>query len=223
MSLIVPHESTESIDCVISRLLVSIDVLSGAIRGVSRYAADQHSATYGILCTRHKRQLSETSGTLLCANSLELGKVSEALRQCALLERAVHAFTYVKSLGRPSRRIYAYPVCGSARRKDIKYDLHIEFEKGESIAFAVSDVLSNLDPSDKEMRDLLRLGIFSSLVPPTLNRFSPKSRSCFMAVSREHFDFLANPSRHFLKSGQLAYELEAEVEGTHVVRIVNRV
>jgi hypothetical protein len=223
MGLIVPYESSENIDHAISCLSVSIDALSGAISGVSLYAAHEHRPGYGILCTRHEYQLPETSGTVLSTDTLELVKISEAIRQCALLERAVHAFAYVQSLGRMTERIYAYPVYGSAHRKAIKYDLHIELEKGESIAFTVSDVSSNLDPSDKELRDLLRLGVFSSLVPPTLNRFSPSSRSCYMAVSREHYGFLMNPSRHFLKSGQLSYGLEAEVEGTCIVRIIGGV
>ena len=220
MNIISPIEHSGDIHLVIKRLSCAIELLVEAIKGVSFRASQEQEGLFGITCSRLKHSFKPSVEGIIRPDDLDFARVSDAIKQCALLERAVHVLSYVESLGKPIERIYAYPVFGSAPRKGNKCDIRVELKEAATLVFVVSDITSASDTSQKELRDLLRLGVVSSLVPPSLNTLLPSNQESFMAVSREHYQFLMNPSRHFLKDGSIRYRLEAELMETFIIHVI---
>ena len=130
MNIISPIECSGDIHLLIERFSSAIELLVEAIKGVSFRASQEQESLFGITCSRLKYSFKPSPEGIIRPSDLDFVRVSDAIKQCALLERAVHILNYVESLGKPIERIHAYPAFGSAPRKEIKCDIRVDIKEG---------------------------------------------------------------------------------------------
>ena len=69
------------------------------------------------------------------------------------------------------------------------------------------------------MKELLSLGVLSSIRPARLNS-EPRPGRSFLVVSTEFAQRLLQPTRHFLKTGELRYQAFSAGPATQVLEVL---
>ena len=173
---------------------------------------------WGSAAKRVRAILPRQRSTLLNeANSDQ--SLTELINQCATVERLLDAINWVLHTAADATLVLCHPTTSSGLSTQQDHDLVIQHQ-GEHWCFEISDVAtSGGDGNQKEMKELLSLGVLSSIRPAKLNPEQRPGRS-FLVVSTEFAQRLLKPTRHFLKTGELRYRAFSAGPATQVLEVL---
>lgn len=173
---------------------------------------------WGSAAKRVRAVLPNMRSTLLNeANSDQ--SLTELINQCATVERLLDAINWVLHTAADATLVLCHPTTSSGVTAEQNHDLVIQHQ-GEHWCFEISDVAtSGGDGNQKEMKELLSLGVLSSIRPARLNS-EPRTGRSFLVVSTESAQRLLRPTRHFLKTGELRYQAFSAGPATTVLEVL---
>lgn len=146
----------------------------------------------------------------LVSAEIDRHSFAEVVNQCATLERLIDALTWVSGLAALQGAVVVTcnPTTSSSPRAATNYrpedhDLVLKCAAGTSWKFEVSDVASDQDSNEKEVKDLTSLG----LLPRAKSAHWPEwpSGRCHLVVSSEFASRLRDHKRHGVGAGKFHY------------------
>jgi len=146
--------------------------------------------------------------------------LTEIINQCATMERLIDALTWAKRKWPGCIVERCHPTTSSRKQQGhLDNDLVLRLRNGRRLRFEVSDVVSSLDGNDKEIKDLVSLGVFESRARPlAMSKSWPKDR-LFLVVSEEFHTRLMRTTRHMLKTGKLRYSDVDSERKAHIIEV----
>ena len=173
---------------------------------------------WGSAAKRVRAVLPNMRSTLLNeANSDQ--SLTELINQCATVERLLDAINWVLHTATDSTLVLCHPTTSSGATTEQNHDLVIQHQ-GEHWCFEISDVAtSGGDGNQKEMKELLSLGVLSSIRPAKLNN-EPRPGRSFLVVSTEFAQRLLRPTRYYLKTSELRYQAFSAGPATQVLEVL---
>lgn len=175
-------------------------------------------AEWGSEAKRIRAILPNQRTPLLQAASREQA-LTEVINQCATVELLLDAINWILRTSNNATLVLCHHTTSSGGSGLHDNDLGIE-TKGEYWCFEISDVANGAgDGNQKELKDLLSLGVLTSLRPKKLSEM-PHSGRKFLVVSTEFAQRLMEPKRHFLKKGELRYHHFRTGPSTQVLEVL---
>ena len=173
---------------------------------------------WGSAAKRVRAVLPNMRSTLLNeANSDQ--SLTELINQCATVERLLDAINWVLHTATDSTLVLCHPTTSSGATTEQNHDLVIQHQ-GEHWCFEISDVAtSGGDGNQKEMKELLSLGVLSSIRPAKLKN-EPRPGRSFLVVSTEFAQRLLRPTRYYLKTSELRYQAFSAGPATQVLEVL---
>ena len=173
---------------------------------------------WGSATKRVRAVLPNMRSTLLNeANSDQ--SLTELINQCATVERLLDAINWVLHTATDSTLVLCHPTTSSGATTEQNHDLVIQHQ-GEHWCFEISDVAtSGGDGNQKEMKELLSLGVLSSIRSAKLNN-EPRPGRSFLVVSTEFAQRLLRPTRYYLKTSELRYQAFSAGPATQVLEVL---
>ena len=135
------------------------------------------------------------------------------------MERLLDAINWVLHTATDSTLVLCHPTTSSGATTEQNHDLVIQHQ-GEHWCFEISDVAtSGGDGNQKEMKELLSLGVLSSIRPAKLKN-EPRPGRSFLVVSTEFAQRLLRPTRYYLKTSELRYQAFSAGPATQVLEVL---
>ena len=175
-------------------------------------------AKWGSAAKRIRAILPEQRAPLLQDASTDQS-LTEVINQCATVERLLDAINWILHTTNNATLVLCHPTTSSGGSGPHDNDLVIQ-ANGEYWCFEISDIANGAEDSNqKELKDLLSLGVVASLRPKKLSEVPHLGRK-FLVVSTEFAQRLMEPKRHFLKTGELRYQNFSAGPTTQVLEVL---
>ena len=175
-------------------------------------------AEWGSAAKRIRAILPKQRAPLLQDASREQA-LTEVINQCATVERLLDAINWILHTSTKATLVLCHPTTSSGGSGPHDNDLVVQ-ANGEYWCFEISDVANGAgDGNQKELKDLLSLGVLASLRPKKLSGVPHVGRK-FLVVSKEFAQRLMEPKRHFLKTGELRYHHFTAGPSTQVLEVL---
>ena len=220
--LVEPILSPTPVTDVLNAVVEANDCLVSAARQTIARLMSVEAVGWGVASKRVKVELPETRPRLV-RHADRTHAFAEVVNQCATLERLIGALRWANRELPDFEVEVCHPTTSSQKQSTGRdNDLILKHaNSGIRYFFEVSDVASSKgDGNQKEIKDLVSLGVLKSTNRPfTCAPTWPPGR-LFLTVSEEFAQYLLRPTRHCLKAGKFHYSEVGREDTTRIIEVI---